>query len=323
MKRKFLLGALLLAPCMLLAGCTMTPELSFTSNWYANTANDANLTGTREELVYDVTFTPDESSAFTAEFTGTYKTSLKEEMIQSEPGTPLGYCLRTELSLTGAYTVDGKKGDTFNDSVLSEVWFLRTSDRLRPIKNVRTVTYHAPDFRALDASMSSLYSYTYTADYNAALNEVLLSYDFRSPSAAEDRETRVRIGGAGTYLDDAEILFALRATSLSAALSFRSVNPVTSELKTVSAGRPQLLEEHKATFSVGGADASEHTLTAAQFTLAYTGDRSGRAQLLTYAACTDPSANTYRNVLLSAEGFMQSTLGTFRIDLKEAVFNNK
>ncbi|MBR7186334.1 MAG: hypothetical protein IKD43_02465 [Clostridia bacterium] len=329
MKLKKIAGAaLLLAPCLFLAACASTAKLPITANWYANTGN-ANLTGTAEKLVYDVSFEAEEADGFSAEYAGTYTTELVAENITYAEGNPLGYRYRTELSLTGRFTVNGTAGAEFTDTVISEVYFLAAASDLRPIRSEREVRYNAPNPEATTANEASVLSrFRYKVSYNADLTRAEYSFDnLQTATDDADMPTTYRISKDATFLDDAQIFFALRGLDYSRAYTFNTFNPVMQKVASVTSTAPSPLPEYKATFSMkvgeNEATVAERTMSAVSLSIAYDGDRSGRSQELTYAACVNSGANTYRNVLLSAKSVPYNALGTFRLTLKEAIFNNK
>lgn len=327
MKLKRIAGLVALAPFLLLAGCNSTPSLSLSAYWYSNATNSGGLTGTSEQLVYNVTFRPSETGKFRAEYdVGRYTTSLKSENISYAEGSPIGYCYETELDLTGRYYVGGEKGEDFHDRVATKVWFLGVSDGLRPIRSERTVHCTAPNTSASSAADAQvLYEYTYVTEYDPSLSTGTTTY---TATGEEPVVTKVSLGSGGTFLDNEQILFALRGLDMNSSFSFRTINPLkqgvattVASVDTPSTGRSEFTFAIKQEGTEGQAEA--RTLDAATVSVGYQGNNGGRTQTYVYAKCVKPDANTYRNVLLHMETYALYSLGTFSYDLAEAQFGNK
>ena len=127
MKKIRLAGLILLAPLTLLCACSGGTPLSFSANWYRNTALGDSIGQTHETLTYSVTFTPSETSeeGLTVEYdAGTYTTELINDNVTLADGsTKEGYIYTTELSITGSYRLGGEVKE-FSDFVTSQVTLL-------------------------------------------------------------------------------------------------------------------------------------------------------------------------------------------------------
>lgn len=334
MKKIRLAGLLLLAPLALLTACSGGVPLSFTANWYRNTALGASVNDTHEELVYEVTFTPAENEGgLEAEYdTGTYTTGLVNTNVTLSDGTTTeGYIYTTELSISGRYRLGSEVSDTFHDSVTSTVTFLRVTDGLRPVQSEKEVvstsaTVSVPE--TLEGAYTT-YHYTYNVSYDASLSTATATYtDLTEKEDGTTAEPEVReydIDGDTSFLDNEQILFALRGLDLSSAHSFRTINSVMGIVSTVStssaSSAPTAVKE-KVNFTMDGTAVDEE-IDAIQVDLAYTTKPSGQPQTLVYAATTDPANNTYRNVLLRMEVPVPNSLGTLVYRLTDAQFATK
>ncbi len=328
MKIKKFAGALVLAPVFLLAACGTTPSLPVSANWYSSVNNYGGLTGTSEQLTYTVTFTPESSNDnISASLdAGTYTTNLFAANIAAAEGKPLGYYLETNFSITGRYLFNGEPCGDFTDSIVSKVWFLGAPDGLRPIRSEKEITSHLPRTSATKKEEVTLtYHYTYVAEYDAALTSstVTLTYPEKVGTEGYAPEvTTLDIGGGGSFFDNEQILFAIRGLDPTATFSFRTVNPSTMSVATVACSDTPASEKYTCTFKLNGEEAARE-IDSYHLSIGYTGVNPGRAQDLIYARCVNPDANTYRNVLLHMESSMIYDLGTYKFDLKEAVFNQK
>ena len=330
MKKIRLAGLLLLAPLTLLSACSGGTPLSFTANWYRNTALGGSVNDTLEELTYEVSFTPAENdSSFSVEYdTGTYTTRLINANIAlSDGSTKEGYIYTTELTISGRYRLGSEVSEDFSDRVSSSVSFLPVTDGLKPVKSEKEVLSTSPIVslpETLEGAIET-YHYTYAVSYDAALTTATAVYTDLNAETPAPETREYAIGGTTTYLDNEQILFALRGLSLSSVATFRTVNSVMGIVTEVSTGTsttgPTSLKE-SVDFTMDGT-AVKTEIDAVQVPIIYQSTPSGQQQDLVYAATTDTNNNTYRNVLLRMEVPVLQSLGTLVYRLKEATFTTK
>lgn len=329
MKKIRLAGLLLLAPLTLLSACSGGTPLSFTANWYRNTALGSSVNDTLEELTYEVSFTPAENdSSFSVEYdTGTYTTRLINANIAlSDGSTKEGYIYTTELTISGRYRLGSEVSEDFSDRVSSSVSFLPVTDGLKPVKSEKEVLSTSPIVslpETLEGAIET-YHYTYDVSYDAALTTATAVYTDLNAETPAPETREYAIDGTTTYLDNEQILFALRGLSLSSVATFRTVNSVMGIVTEVSTGTsttgPTSLKE-SVDFTMDGT-AVKTEIDAVQVPIIYQSTPSGQQQDLVYAATTDTN-NTYRNVLLRMEVPVLQSLGTLVYRLKEAAFTTK
>ena len=330
MKKIRLAGLLLLAPLTLLSACSGGTPLSFTANWYRNTALGSSVNDTLEELTYEVSFTPAENdSSFSVEYdTGTYTTRLINANIAlSDGSTKEGYIYATELTISGRYRLGSEVSEDFSDRVSSSVSFLPVTDGLKPVKSEKEVLSTSPIVslpETLEGAIET-YHYTYAVSYDAALTTATAVYTDLNAETPAPETREYAIDGTTTYLDNEQILFALRGLSLSSVATFRTVNSVMGIVTEVSTGTsttgPTSLKE-SVDFTMDGT-AVKTEIDAVQVPIIYQSTPSGQQQDLVYAATTDTNNNTYRNVLLRMEVPVLQSLGTLVYRLKEAAFTTK
>lgn len=330
MKKIRLAGLLLLAPLTLLSACSGGTPLSFTANWYRNTALGGSVNDTLEELTYEVSFTPAENdSSFSVEYdTGTYTTRLINANIAlSDGSTKEGYIYATELTISGRYRLGSEVSEDFSDRVSSSVSFLPVTDGLKPVKSEKEVLSTSPIVslpETLEGAIET-YHYTYAVSYDAALTTATAVYTDLNAETPAPETREYAIDGTTTYLDNEQILFALRGLSLSSVATFRTVNSVMGIVTEVSTGTsttgPTSLKE-SVDFTMDGI-AVKTEIDAVQVPIIYQSTPSGQQQDLVYAATTDTNNNTYRNVLLRMEVPVLQSLGTLVYHLKEAAFTTK
>ena len=330
MKKIRLAGLLLLAPLTLLSACSGGTPLSFTANWYRNTALGGSVNDTLEELTYEVSFTPAENnSSFSVEYdTGSYTTRLKNANIAlSDGSTKEGYIYTTELTISGRYRLGSEVSEDFSDRVSSSVSFLPVTDGLKPVKSEKEVLSTSPIVslpETLEGAIET-YHYTYDVSYDAALTTATAVYTDLNAETPAPETREYAIDGTTTYLDNEQILFALRGLNLSSVATFRTVNSVMGIVTEVSTGTsttgPTSLKE-SVDFTMDGT-AVKTEIDAVQVPIIYQSTPSGQQQDLVYAATTDTNNNTYRNVLLRMEVPVLQSLGTLVYRLKEAAFTTK
>ncbi len=322
MKFKGMLALFAAAPLALLCGCGGTvTNLSFHANWYKNTSLKDNLAGTEETLVYDVTFEGTDQKLSMKYEEGVFKTTLKNGQVQTDSSSQEGYIYSADLTVKVRFSLNGVEGELYEDTIHSEVQFLSAARGLKPVRSVKNVHCHSP----LTSNPSSLenavaeYDFTYDVDYNDALTEAAVTYTDRL--YAENSETKTySLKGEGSFLDNEQILFALRGIDLSYAQSFRSLNPVMEKEQQVSL---TVLEQKTAAvdFVADGENIKLDELPVSSVTLRYS--NIGEPQTLVYAKTTDYSSNLYRNVLLEMKIPVYYSLGTITYKLKTATFAAK
>jgi len=324
MKKIRFAGLLLLAPVVLLSACTSYAPLTFTANWHANTA-DRSVGNTRESLEYQVTFTSaDKNAAFSVEYqTGTYTAELRNDNITLASGaTEEGYVYTTRLDLTGHFTLNGTNSDTFTDYVISEVEFLPATSGLRPVRSKKEVHTTSPlSSRPLKLENAfKLYHYTYEVRYDDALENATAIYTDLTKNTSEPEEKTYSVEQNSTYLDNEQILFALRGLSMNSSFTFSSLDSVDGTVAMVNGASLETGSEEIA-FTVGGESVTE-TIETIRLSLYYANGKGG-VQRLTYAKRTDVSNNRFRNVLLKMEVPTLHELGTLTYTLTSANFADK
>lgn len=325
MKYKGILALLAVAPLTLLCACGGTvSNLSFNANWYKNTSLKDNLAGTNEELEYELSFHDLGSDTLSLSYTeGIYKTKLVNGQIQLDNETREGYIYTTDLTVKVQFTVKGEKSAVFEDKIHSEAQFLSAARGLRPVKSLKTIYCHAP----ISATPSSLnsgygeYDISYEIDYDDALTQAEVVYTDKLHS--QNSETKnYTLKGDGSFLDNEELLFALRGLDLTVPTSFRSLNLVQGKASQVSL---TTLEQTTASvdFTADGEEIKREDLPVSGVTLRYAGSGGGEPQTLIYAKTTDTSSNQYRNVLVEMQVPVYYSLGTLTYKLRTATFTSK
>lgn len=320
MKKRNIACLALAAPLFALTACTGgTSSLALSANWFLNTGNTP-ISSANETLEYAVTFTAAEGNDFLSYGEGSYTTRLTAETIKLADETlETGYHLHTELRIPVTYTVNGET-ESFEDTVTSDAYFRDVQYSLQPVRSVKTVLSHSP-FSETPSTLEDAYrayEYTYTTEYDAACANAQIKIVYTQPSEQTISES-VELTGSGTYLDNEQIIFAMRGVSMSSAAVFRSVNPVRRTVENVAMAEAPAASTEKMTFTMNG-ESAERELTMYTFSLEYSSTNPGQPQSYTYAGVTDANNNTYRCALLRMETPVLYSLGTLRYTLTNAQF---
>lgn len=310
----------LAVPFLALTACTAVNNLALSANWYSRTNSTINA-NTREELRYLVLFESSDGNNFLSYGEGSYTTVLSAENTVLAGGeNETCYHLTSTLNIPVTYTVNGET-ETFKDVVTSEVWFRDIRYSLAPVKSIKTVLSHSPVTVTPETTEDAYetYDYTYTTTYNSDCTGATVQIDNRINDKSDTYE--IALSGSGTYFDNEQILFALRAVNPSSGITFRSVNPVTRQQATVALTDAATSASTTLNFSLNGAETAEHEIPAYTFSLSYSGGNGGLSQSYTYAALSDSNNNTYRNVLLRMDVPILHSLGTLRYTLSSAQFS--
>lgn len=326
MKIKRLAGLITLAPLALMCACSSTQALNFSANWYPQTDTLSTVrTGVSEVLTYSMSFTPDAGASLVLDYqNGVYTTTLSGETYDAGERNLNVYHLHTELSVNVSFSLNGVTAGPFEDSVVSDVYFLSVVDGLRPIESTKVIHSTTP----LTSNPSSLqkdiayhtFDLAYQIKYDDALEKAYMKVDYLDTDADDNNApTEINIKGKGTFLDNEQILFAMRGLNMTAA-SFRTVDTAAQKLQSAALTGISAPTDYTANFAVGDGEATERTLSAYSATLSYQGNNPGQAQELTYASVTNPNNNEWRSVLLRMEVPLLQAVGKMTYTLIRADF---
>ena len=321
MKKRNLACLALAAPFLALTACSSgMSSLALSANWYAQVDSTIQA-NTNETLEYSVSFEAAAENSFLSYGEGTYTMRLTTETTGLADGSSeLCYHLYAELSVPVAFTVNGET-ESFTDSVISDVYFRSVDRSLQPVRSEKYVLTHSP----VSESPSSLenaysaYEYTYTTVYDASCANADITVEYTQPENIETITDSVELTGSGTYLDNEEIIFAMRGVSMSSTSAFRSINPVKRAVETVTMSEAPASASERLTFALNG-ESAELEITTYTFSLGYSGSNPGQPQTYTYAGVTSANDNLYRSALLRMEVPVLYSLGTLRYTLVSAVF---
>ena len=326
MKIKRLAGLAALLPLVLLSACRNVTSLTYGSYWYGDTTNSNIFSGETETLEYAVSFVPSESAKLRIGYEGTYTMRLGDENRLVDGASVPCYHLNTELAVTATFTL-GNDSMTFEDSVVSDVYFLSAADGLRPLESSKTVVSTSP----LNANPASLdkdiayhtFRYSTHTVYNADLSSAMFTLTNLDPEANDAaKEVTIALGNKGSYLDNEQLLFALRGLDMTSTENFRTINPTKrTEEKLAFSEAPEAVLQ-PASFTLNGEEINAE-IEARKVSLAYQSEASGQTQTFVYATHSGAAGNRYRHVLLTYEAPAIQSVGTVVYTLKSANFTTK
>ena len=326
MKIKRLAPLALALPLALVCACSSVPSLTFGAYWYGDTTNSNIFSGETETLVYAVSFQPAESANLKLSYDGTYTMRLTDENRLVDGASVPCYHLSTELSVTATFTL-GNESKTFEDSVVSDVYFLSVAEGLRPLQSSKKVVSTSP-LNARPASLDkdiAYHTYRYTSNvvYNTDLSSASFKLDNLDSDADDGNEpATIPLGNKGSYLDNEQLLFALRGLDMTASESFRTINPTKRvEEKIAFSEAPEAVLQ-PASFTLNGEEINAE-IEARKLSLSYQSEASGQSQTFVYATHNGAAGNRYRHVLLTYEAPAVQMVGTVVYTLKSATFTAK
>ncbi len=319
MKRKTIKSILALflgATC--LTACSTAQKVSFSEYWRADSATKQDIT---ERLEYAVTYESNDSDTpYSLDYTnGKYVTELTTQT--NADGKKI-YCYKTELTVTAVFVLDGEIAE-FNDKTITEVQFEQSS-ALRPVYSRKEFVNHSPVSglsSVTPTSLSECYStYDYVVETTYADNgegKCVLTNNDKESVRENDFALDV---DKYTYLDNEQLLFALRGIKASASSSytFMVYSPFASVGQKVKATFSSK-EGTEFSYRRDGADVKE-TIEYYPASIVLDEKNSGTTQTAWYAAITNPQTNTYRNALLRLEVPLAYGLGTLTYQLTSADF---
>lgn len=337
MKKKRLAGFLLLAPFCLLTACGGggPATLPLEPNWFADASRTV-IDNTYEKLEYSVKFQGSKPGDYSVAYDeGTYTTELKAETYEfDDHSSKTVYSYSTELQISGHFTYQGVVGETFNDFIRSEVIFHETGlNKFCPIRSTKTIHSTNPVVNPTEEVTSELFYVTRTVEYStmksskleeAPLTGATVTATVHATKEGEEDKTsdplEVKIERDDSYLDNEQILFALRGLNMASASSIRfgTNNPQTDEIVTVKFTGSPSEDPLDLVFTIDGDPRPEGSIKAYKVQFGYDLAYSGMPRTAWYAAKTE--GNPYRNVLLRLDDELPNGYGTLRYTLVAAAF---
>lgn len=130
--------------------------------------------------------------------------------------------------------------------------------------------------------------------------------------------TEFSIGDGYSYIDNEELLFALRGISYASAQQFQVYNASVRRVQNVRVS-PSSSDSDEFEFSLGG-QTSARAIEYYPLSISISESNPGATQTAWYAATTSASNNVYRNVMLRLETPISYNLGSLVYELQSAEF---
>lgn len=322
MKNKKLLTLVSAGLCtVLFASCSGGSSTTFSANWYANTSTNIVVEGTGETLTYKVGMKEDSSSntSYSIFYTdGKYTTTLSAETNNGE----LVYSYQTKLTISVQYSYQSEVSDKFNDIITSKVLFKNTKSGLQPLYSEKNVESHSPNNSSSSLSgCYTYYKYSFVVDYEDNCTVGKTTFTDLSGEESAEKKRDFSIGDKYTYIDNEELLFALRGVSLDSSQQLQSYNTAAKAVQPVKI-TPSSSETEEFDFVMNG-QTGKKAIEYYPVTISYVADFPGSAQTAWYAKPGEKTSfNTYRNVLLRLEAPVSYGCGTLVYELKTADFTS-
>lgn len=328
-KKLFSILAIALTAAVFTSCSTVSKKITFTDNWVSNIFS-APADGATESLTYAVTFEKGTSlheDAYTIEYcvdengkkNGSYTTTFTYAEGK--------FTYQTTLTLPVLYTFNGEK-KAFTDVVTTTAVFENAQNSLRPISSVKEVKSTTPS--NIDATnWEECYTeYDYTVKIDYAGNDSAVTWTSEKNNLSTTPQSFTIDDKEYTYLDNEQLLFAIRGFSQSKISTTQTVLSYDVSHKKVRKIEvtPSSAESSKDfKFTVNGNALPQDTAVAyVPMSISYTDDMGGAPQTLWFAQMeTDANGvpvNTYRNVLLRMQVAAPYAIGTIYYDLETAVF---
>ncbi len=337
MKKKLItaVSAVLLSTTFLASCSTASQKLQFSPNWTQNTLGNTGAIVSEEVLTYEVSF-EDGTSLNEDYYSVTYCPNTKGSYVTTLQANPEadGYTYTSVLTIEVEFELADGTAEIFTDSVTATTVFKSTANSLQPVRSEKTVVSHTPrNANATTLEEAYLYyDYTVLTEYNADCTGGTVTYTDRGKtliSAEQYPATKTSSFEIDkekyTYLDNEQLLFALRGLSSTVLASQRTVNiydASTGKVQGVNI-KPDSADSEKFSFSVGGTPLSSDTVIEyIPVSVSLNAENAGSPIQAWYAKTTDASNNTYRNVMLMMQTTVSYNIGSLRYDLKEAKFAN-
>ncbi len=292
-------------------GCAAANKVNFDNYWDTDSLLSAQ--NIQEKLEYKVEFEKN-STSFGYELSyenGKYMTEL---IYQNG-----NYTYTTNLSIDVTYTLNGES-KTWTDSVTSSVIFATAENALYPVSSSKTIYSHSPvgSKQTKVENCYKLYERQVTTTYSEEGNVCKVVKDATS-NTPETSETTFKTSGDHRYLDNEQLLFALRGFSNStSAGKFLVYSPFVKRLQTINFALSEA-SQTKFTFAKNG-ESKEREISCRVAQLQINEKNPGSIQTALYASVTSSGNNEYRNVMLSLETPLAYNLGKFVYTLTSATY---
>lgn len=312
---KKLLSAIALTLCAttLIACANSNDDVMFRKYWLEDV--DVTPSTVLETLEYDVAF--DEDSGLNENYTVDYKNGKYTTKLTLSEGV---YCYETSLNIDVIYTA-GNQTLEKHDTVVTSVKFKETAN-LQPISSHKEIICHSPSNGGSTLETCFVaYNYTVDTTYNEnglGGTSVIVNND---PEADNTPQTQTfTVESKYTYLDNEQLLFALRGLSQSTTSASVSVYaPFSGVVQSINLTYDSLQKGTEFTFMKGETQIKQ-VINYYPVSMKINTQLSGTTQTVWIAEMTNAKSNAFRNVILQLKTPLSYNLGSLIYTLKSANF---
>lgn len=307
MKKK-MLCALSVALCLSsLCGCGSAQITTFSAPWNLTSVNTV-VPNTSEKFSYSVNYEPNGSS-YVQYQNGKYVVDFSVD-----PNDASAYLLKSEFTVSVSFSYGGASTEWFSDSIVSEVKILSAANGLQPVSSKKTVVSHSPTGeRATSLKCYDEYNYSIETTYKENGRSGVCKVQNNGGKKIEEGSKKFSASKDYSYLDNEELIFALRAISSSTTVQTYNASTTTVQKIKASIGKKK---DDKFTFKLGE-ETAERTISYAPISLSISERNPGGTQTV-WVARNPSQKNTYRNMILKMETPLSYNLGKFVYTLASA-----
>lgn len=300
--------ALFVASVAFASCANVNNRITFKEYWFEN-VGVSHIVGGEETLVYDVEFKKGDglsTNGYSVEYTnGVLETKLTLEENY--------YVYATALTVDVTY-IHGANTLTATDTTTSWVKFKNVAS-LQPIASHKEIVNHTLN---ADGSKLVVYDYTVDTEYAEDLKTGKTKIVNRSNETTEEKT--FAIADDYTYLDNEQLLFALRGLKQSTSGDVSVYAPFSAKVQTIKVQTNAKVEGEEFSFLKNGTKIENAVVPYFPVDVSINAQSSGATQTVWIAETSNTSVNTYRNVILRLETPLSHNLGTLIYKLKSANF---
>ncbi len=302
-----------LSACFLSACATTNNQVTFNNFWF----NDPTINpepAVLERLTYDVKFTASsKGDGYEVQYNdGTYETTLSLKDVNGEKR----YVYETAFAISGKYFF-GADEKEFTDTTTATVEFVKNG-KLTPVSSRKTIENYSPTSGG--TSIDKCYTYVHyqieTTYENQATSGTTTVTNLETQKTSTNTYT---IDSKYTYLDNEQLLFALRGLTQNQAPLFYVYAPFAGQVQTIKTVLNTKEENIEYAYDNGTENGFEGIVNTYPITVQVDAKLSGAGQTV-WIAEYNPDLNTHRNVILKMQTQLAYNLGYFTYTLKKADF---
>ena len=322
MKRKIIftiamaLTTTFLASCSACDSCAGNTKVSF-KDYYVYDA-DIDYNNVDETLTYKVTHSGNATyNGYTVQYSnGQYKTHLQKT------GEDL-YTLTSDFSINVCFVYGGVSTEVLTDTTHSVVVFHSAKNMLKPVSSEKTLYSHSPARGSVTELNDCYEEYHQTVKtvYNENGGEFTIT-DHMDNDATSSKSFEIENTEKYAYLDNEQLLFALRCMSPSSTAKVQVCDPFDNSMQLVSTTFGSSTATDFKNLVINGETKESLEISYYPVSWEKNAKNNGTTKTVWIAETKDANNNTYRNVMLKYIVPLPFTLGELTYELVSANFSN-